>query len=188
MLTREETAANFGVLASYLVYGIECETRYRYIAAQDRGILTGLDVLKNSVKVKAEEGILWLMPDECIPVLYPFAALQKETAFSKPILKEIAQLFVGTANKITAGPYLYCSCADIELGSLTLTISTAEEDRLECTVWSDGTGEADGQPVQLSDILRRHHIAVGLEPEQYIEVFPSPSAPTTREKEEGGHE
>ena len=157
------------ILAPYLPYGIRVASQWTDGSNNTTGVLLGIDM-------SVESPVIWRDGEHdfrssyanVLPVLRSFEDLQKETVFSRPILKELAQLFVGERVPIIAGPYIYADCIDEILGSVTVTISTREDDRLECTIWSDGTGEVDGQPLQLSDYLRSKHFAVGLEPHQFI--------------------
>jgi hypothetical protein len=87
------------ILAPYLFYGIEVETRYAdFPDVRDRGIMTGLRRVGDAVCVDvqvAADAKMHLLPHECLPVLRPLEHVAEPLAEDKIPGIEVAKIVWG---------------------------------------------------------------------------------------------
>jgi hypothetical protein len=171
------TGTTLEILAPYLPYGIEVET------PRLRGLLLGINAGQFQCPVETRQpekdagGILcglWNYDFKDItPVLRPFADLGNQAnrfrtnAAAHAAMMELAAALNG--------------CDVVEIADAGYSVGHSREriwldyqnddgDLCSGEVWDNGAAlDANNEPIQMADWLRRHHFAVGLEPHQFIE-------------------
>jgi hypothetical protein len=206
MLTREETAGtSLEVLAPYLPYKVEMawsEAPYDMLGmGYYLRSLSDFEGHEVAISHRASrESFDWYSYKSVLPVLRPFSALCTPLEDGTVPAVEVALMCWGIQSKGTrhfSGDYKARSLSGGNLIEVTNHQGTfrasmyhnanesSEEYRWSFWRTEEGAAKPAWNQHGVIDYLRSKHFAVGLAPHQFIEASPSPSAPTTREKEEG---
>lgn len=188
METQQATGTTLEILQGYFAHKIEVDVRYADVPDVDRGHLVSLRLDDPSVEVQFPAPgkfpfpfvQVHIQPSECLPVLYAFEDLIKQmpdgtvpaVTLAKLIFQEedytyVAMLYTAKENGGVAKVEVIVS----ENGSNDYQTLVVYEGWGLSSYYTDEDGAEEVSSVSTDgawDILRSMHIAVNLEPHQFI--------------------
>jgi hypothetical protein len=158
------------ILAPYLPYGIEVEVGLDEGECERKQLQSiTQDGYPRSRKYGREEAELL---SDMLPVLYPFSVLGNQAnVFRTDHAAHAAIMELAAA--LNGCDVVEIACAGYSAGHgrerIWLEYQNDDGDLCEAEVWDNGAAlDANKEPIQMADWLRKRHFAVGLIADQYI--------------------